>query len=773
MVGRVLHPRWIVGIVVWMGLLLFPPWGYAEGNVPLSEPVWTQGEVGNGVGSAGLLIADVDSDGTADTLTCSTDSPFLYQPDPQQPSRYKSVWYGERVACSAIAVGDINADGLLELVVGSRTPLVYIYQYDTLHNRYQRTTTLTLTGIEGVSDIEVGDVDSDNTLELVVTRQSATTIYDARTLSMEWNATGLGGTHVKIGDVDGNDTLDIVVNGAIGYILSASTQSIRHTKPDGWGRVIEVGDSDADGRAEIAYVRGDTVATSWVGVEEIENGTLQSKWEVGLGYAEWVTIGEVDTGVSGAEVVVGGNVSNDAIAARNGVNGNMLWTMNNPGSGVQGMGIGDSNSDGVADIWWGSGLTSTASDQLLVADNATRAISWRNRDYEGPFFTAAGDMDADGIVEIVALSTTLNDGNSGGVYLPYDGVTFGEELTHTTQVVASAFVLGQVDEDAVLELVMGGQLHGTTSAYVEVIDATTRQPQWTRSNLGNGKVSALKAVNIDQDIRAELFIAAPNRRVYVHDGASNITEWEGGPFTSPIVDLEIADADNDGILELGVLTQENLYIYSTASWALETTIPVNQDGFTGSQVAAGNEDSGGAGEWFIAAVRPLTGTVPYESRLRMVDGSTYAQQWETLLPGITVVELLTRPGDANRAGRLYLGGYQQLSEVAEQPTYLTIADYDPTGLTERYSNSEFWGNLYAMSLTDTNGDGVSELFIGTSTLYQLRSTEPPEPTAVTITTIQGNSASQLSWIEVGVIGVAMVGLVLIRKWGGTGLKHPR
>jgi hypothetical protein len=770
MVGRILHPRWIVWLMVWMGLLLFPPRGYAEGNVPLSEPVWTHGEVGNGVGSAGLLIADIDSDGTADTLTCSTDSPFLYKPDPQQPTRYTPLWYGERVACSAIAVGDINADGLLELFVGSRTPVVYIYQYDTLHHRYQRITMLTLTGTDGVSDIEVGDVDGDDSLELIVTRPSATTIYDARTLSIEWNATGLGGTHVKIGDVDGNGNLEIIINGTTGYILSASTQSILHTKPDGWGRVIEVGDTDNDGRAEIAYVYGDTISASWVGVEEIENGTLQSKWEVGPGNAESVAIGEVDSGTSGAEVVVGGNISNDAIAARNGNNGNLLWTINNPGSGVQGMGIGDSNSDGVADIWWGSGLTSSASDQLLVADSATRAIVWRNRDYEGPFFTAAGSMDADGTIELVALSTTLNDGNSGGVYLPYDGVTFSEELTRTTQVVASAFVLGQVDEDAVLELVMGGQLHGSSSAYVEVIDATTRQTQWTRSNLGNGAVVALKAVNIDQDIRAELFIAAPNRRVYVHDGASNITEWEGGPFTAPIVDIEIADADSDGILELGVLTQENLYIYSTASWTLVTTIPVNQEGFTGSQVAVGNEDSVGVGEWLIAAVRPLTGTIPYESRVHMLDGSTYTQQWETVLPGVTVVELLTQPGDENRAGRLYLGGYQQLSEATEQPTYLTIADYDPTGMTERYSNSEFWGNLYAMTLTDTNGDGVSELFIGTSTLYQLRSTEPIDPTAVTVTNLQVYSSTPPLIMVVGVIGVALVGLILIYRRSGTALK---
>jgi hypothetical protein len=337
-------------------------------------------------------------------------------------------------------------------------------------------------------------------------------------------------------------------------------------------------------------------------------------------------------------------------------------------------------------------------------------------------------------------------------------------------VVASAFVLGQVDEDAVLELVMGGQLHGSSSAYVEVIDATTRQTQWTRSNLGNGAVVALKAVNIDQDIRAELFIAAPNRRVYVHDGASNITEWEGGPFTAPIVDIEIADADSDGILELGVLTQENLYIYSTASWTLVTTIPVNQEGFTGSQVAVGNEDSVGVGEWLIAAVRPLTGTIPYESRVHMLDGSTYTQQWETVLPGVTVVELLTQPGDENRAGRLYLGGYQQLSEATEQPTYLTIADYDPTGMTERYSNSEFWGNLYAMTLTDTNGDGVSELFIGTSTLYQLRSTEPIDPTAVTVTNLQVYSSTPPLIMVVGVIGVALVGLILIYRRSGTALK---
>lgn len=765
MVAGKIQPQrvvWVALLIALIGSIVLHAPLFADAPPPLSDAIWSVGEVGNGTGPAGLLIADINDDGQNETVACSSDSPFLYRVTPENATRYDPVWYGERVACSALALGDANGDGVLELFVGSRTPAIYVYRYNTTRHQFERTARLSLPGAEGVTDLETGDVDGDGLLELIVTRLSDTTIYDAETFAVEWAANGVGGTTVKIGNVIGDPESEIIVNGATGYVLSAVNQSIVFTKADGWGQVIDVGDSNGDGYAEIAYIRGDTVSARWVGVDKIENGTVQRVWEIGPAYAEWVAFGQVESGVAGGEVVVGGTGSGDGIAVRDGGNGNLLWTISNPGAGVQGMGVGDSNHDGIAEIWWGSGQTSAASDQVLVADSANRAITWRNRDYEGPFFTAAGDIDTDGTVELVALSTTFNDGTLGGVYLPYDGVTRGEELTRTTQVVASAFVLGQVDEDAVLEMVIGGQFHGSLSAYVEVIDSTTRQTQWTRSNLGTGAVAALKTANIDQDLREEIFIAAPNRRVYVHDGASNSTEWEAGPFASDIVDLEIADADGDNILELAVLTQEQLYIYSTASWTLNTTIPIDQDGFRGSQAAAGNEDGTGSGEWVIASVRPLTGSIPYESRVQLVEGSSHTQQWETVLPGVTVVELLTQPGHESRAGRLYLGGYQQMGEATEQPTYLTIADYDQLGITERYTNSEFWGNLYAMTLTDANGDGVSELFMGTSTLYQFRSTEAMEPTAVRVTRLQGNPPAPLPPVMIGMAGLAILMSIILR-----------
>lgn len=767
MTGYKVHFQWVALVVALVGWMVWQMPTYAEapsaGIPALSEPLWTMGEVGDHAGPAGILMADIAQDGRTEIITCTANSPYLYRATEQSPPSYASFWYGERIGCSALTLADGDGDTIPDLFVGSFTPTLYRYRYDTLTDQFNRTTTLPLGGTEGVRGLAAGDVDGDGDIELVVTRLSATTVYDAQTLTPEWNATGLGGSTVKVSNVDADDMLEIIVNGATGYILNGATQSVKVTKAGGWGRVMEVGDTDGDGRAEIAYVRGDTVAASVVGVDKIEGGTSQTVWEISAGVAEWVTIGEVDSTSTGAEVVVGGDGSGDAIAVRQGATGALLWTITNPGAGIQGMGIGDSDNDGIADIWWGSGQTSASGDQLMVANSASRTLVWRNRDYEGPFFTAAGDIEQNGTVELVAVSTTMNDGNRGGVYLVYDGITFREEMTRTTQVNPSAFIMAQVDDDPVLELVIGGRAHGAANGYVEVIDGSSRQTQWTRNNVGNGEIVALKAANIDTDSRQELFIAAPNRRVYVHDGASNTTEWEGGPYSSAIVDLEIADADNDGILELGVLTEENLYIYSSQSWALEKTIAINQDGYTGSQVAAGNHDGIGNGEWLITGVKPLTEslTTPhlsYDSRLQVLDGSTYSQTWESLLPGVTVVELLTQPGSEDRTGRFYVGGYQQPGMDGEPPTYLGIAEYDDSGATPLYNNEAYWGNLYSMSFADIQQDGRLELFIGTLSLYQLRSTELPIPTAVTISNFRLYQEPSTLWYGAG---VAMLGMALL------------
>lgn len=690
--------------------------------------LWTFGEVGDRAGPAGIVISDVDNDGETETITCAYDSPYFYRYIGESPTQYYPFWYGERLGCSAIAIGDADDDGLQELYVGSRAPIVYIHHYNTDTLTYERTAQLTLAGNEAVNDITVADVDEDDALELVVIRDSATTVYDAQTLTLEWNLNGQGGSGVQAANVDNDSALEIIVNGTNGYILNAVTQSTEHTKPGGWGRLIEAGDTDNDGRAEIVYIRG-SGQNGYVGADEIEANILQNKWEAGPGDVGWMVIGEADSTIQGVEVLTGDlNSSDDDLAVRSGITGKLSQPrIPNPGIGTFGMGYGDSNDDGVPEVWWGSYHTTTFGDQLFVADLGTREPEWTNRDYEGPFLTAEGDVDNDGNHELVALSYTSGDAYYGGVYLTYDATTFREEVTRTTEVDPTAFIISQLDDDPALELAIGGQAHDGTSAHMEVIDGITTETQWTLSGIGTGGIVDLKAENIDVDSRNELFVATPNRRVYVYDGASNTIQWQGGPYATDVVDLEIADADDDGVVELGVLTQATFYIYNTQTWALEDEIVINKEGYEGSQVAAGNYDGTATGEWLVAGVKSLTDMqfagYPYESRLQVLDGSTYSMTWDLVFPGATVVELLTEAGDVDTAGRFYLGGYQQLNASPEQPTYLYVAEYNDLGATTLFNNEEYWGDLYGMTFVDYNLDESPELFMGTTSLYQLRSTD--------------------------------------------------
>lgn len=732
----------IIAIVILLtGMLPLMNNAFAEfpvhGESNLFSVLWTFGEVGDRAGPAGIIISDIDNDGDNETITCAYSSPYFYRYIGATPTQYYPFWYGERLGCSVIAIGDADADGIQELYVGSRDPVVYVHTYNTSTLEYERTAQLTLPGTEGVQGVAVGNVDGDSATELVVTRLSATNVYDAETLNLEWNAPTFGGTGVEVGNIDGDATIEIIVNGPTGYILNAITQSAEHTKPGGWGTTIEVGDTDNDGRAEIAYVRVNG-PSGYVGVDEVEANSLQNKWEAGPGDVGWMVIGEADATFTGVEVLTGDlNEGDDDLAVRSGITGELGDPrIPNPGIGTFGMGYGDSNDDGVPEVWWGSYHTSSFGDQLFVADLGTRQPEWTNRDYEGPFLTAEGDVDNDGSHELVALSYTSGDAYYGGVYLTYDAISFREEVTRTTQVDPTAFIVSQLDADAALELVVGGRSHGGTSATIEVIDGITEETQWTRSGIGTGGIVALKAMNIDADNRNELFYAAPNRHVYVHDVASDTIQWDSGPFPEDVVDLDIADADDDGVLELAVLTKSTLYVYNTQTWTLEEDLPINEQGYEGSQVAAGNHDGIDEGEWLITGLKPLTTTLPmegypYESRLQVFNGNTYSSTWELLLPGASVVELLTQVGDGDTAGRFYLGGYQQLSNDLEQPTYLYVAEYDDMGSTPLFNNMEYWGTLYGMTFVDANLDETPELFMGTNSLYQLRSTEvvlpPVEP----------------------------------------------
>jgi len=487
----------------------------------------------------------------------------------------------------ALSLGDVDGDGFLDLVIG-----VFGGQNRLLRNQGTGSfTDVTSSQLPAVVDstrsVALGDVNGDGALDLVVGNEFQNRIYLNNgagiftEVTLNWmpydNRPVLG---IALGDVDGDGDLDMVLVGwgqsrlytNVGGIMFVDTTASSMPPLSDAGQQVVLVDLDGDGSLDFF---------------SSNHGPNRILWNGGLGTFRDGNATSVPREQSAIVSMVLGDVDGDGdldLLQGSFSDRNQLYLNDGNGRFAQApagqfplvpfvftssVALGDIDGDGDLDVIYGNSeispyrpgqgnfvylndgfgrFTDVSGSHLPANTDLTSAV-------------ALGDVDGDGMLDVVfgnfgQSQLCLNNGS--GVFL---------DVTATHLPIASlvtvALVLGDVDGDGDLDLVLGTSsqnrlyLNQGNGVFVDA----------TASNLPVLSDSTRCIVLGDIDGDGDLDMVVANRglnRLLLNDGSGRFTDATAGrlPFAvEDSVTCVLGDMDNDGDLDLVVGSAERNRIY--------------------------------------------------------------------------------------------------------------------------------------------------------------------------------------------------------------------
>jgi hypothetical protein len=643
-------------------------------------PVFRTGLTSENVGGANIVLQNVHGPSVAEIVSCSNGAAFAFT---KSGSAYKTVWYTGPISCTGVAVGDVNGDGAQDVIVGtapggSSAGTVRVYSPDRLG---PFRASVALPGTAQVTDVAIGNVDSDPLLEIVALSTVDAFVFDAATLALEWTALGRGGTAVAIGDIEGDGPNEIVINGSQGQVLDATAQTLKWGYAGGFGAYMALGDVDSDGKPEIVGGRNLTVTL-------IHGDTLTTSSFAVTDYIQSIAVGDGNN--DGAPEVVTGDDQWGQIHGWS-TTGTQLWYVNNPEHGVTGIAIGDPDGDGANEAIWGAGASSSGTDGVFVGNTVTHALEWQSRDLDGALLVTAADLDGDGVTEIIVGYGSSDSGYDPGVVQVQN---LAGDVRGTLNIPYSIYgdvtrvAIGQVDADPALEIVVlisdwyAGRLH--------VFDGVTFASEWSSPSSDYNSVGILSSgpllvANVDGDAVHEIIVATTDAKIQILNGASNFVQASSPPLDGSVSDAALADVNGDAVLDVVVGTYSGFYVLKATDLSERHHLTVS-------------------GTKRVAA-RPGEYAVAYGSNIVTYAGASNAEQWRCTngINGPVRTRYVTIDGAA----------WLAVGTAAAIDLYPTGGNTCPTKVPLEDSLAAAGDTLYDFAFLDVDGDAREELLFST------------------------------------------------------------
>lgn len=408
-----------------------------------------------------MRLFDLDDDGDLEILTCTSNTLTASSHDGQllwsapagggdliagqmdgDPAYEIALTDGDVVDCdthqvqwhwangfgSHLEAGDIDDDGMDELIAAQAWSFVWAYDVDTQLPKWSLE-------IFNIGATALVDIDEDDVLELIIgeAQWGDQLAYDTQTLQKEWGIYNPehGTTEVVCGDADGDGDLEVIwgaghSSSGSDHMFVADWQTQQHQWSnihlDGPLRGPVRGDIDGDGEDELVTVSNESDSGYGSGrvlvfdLDSLKLRAISQEVAGGLGWSgtHRVILRDVDEDEA-LEIVVGSSTTYDGTIEIYDFDGGStftkIWEVPNPkpDGAFRDVEVIDVDGDGALEVVGG------ASGYVHVYDLETATLEWTSL-YLSSTVTAigVGDTDDDPALEILALGT------AGDLYV-FDG----------------------------------------------------------------------------------------------------------------------------------------------------------------------------------------------------------------------------------------------------------------------------------------------------------------------------------------------------------------
>jgi len=701
-------------------------------------------------------LVDINYDGRLDYLaSCGTD---VYTFIRTAAGFASPVTY--TLTSTDIAHGDINSDGLEDLVVASwglNTISVYTNTTNTLlfADTYNGKIGVGTSSPTYKMDIQGGQLNASG--GLCIAGECKTSWADNKGYSgteMRLNSVGTfnyydgiltsgasGDGTVKTADFNGDGNLDVAIpydslvsvffNNGDGSYGAKQDYAIGSTSS-----YIAVGDISGDGRPDI--VTSSTSANTVSVLLNNGNGTFAAK----VDYATGTQPKGIDLADFDADSLV------DVVVANYGAG--TISVLRNTGSGVLAAkvdySLGASNLNPIYAVV-GKFDANTSMDIAVVSTNNSKLSIFLNSgtgtfpsraDYttvSNAYGVSVGDVNNDASLDIVV---TNYNANTVSVFMNTGTGTFSAKVDYATGTGPRVVALGDTNGDSYKDIIVGNVTANTISILPNNGNGTfgTKVDHGAVPTLGSVHVADLNG-DSRQDIVYSESTSKPFHVMLNNNNSGFTKSTDGVKISSNTADVSmVADYDRDGRLDLAINSNNNRYIYifkNMGNGVFTNNVSVSGPFYTGFSVTS---DVNGDGAPDIVVARPM-----YSAVVVYLNSGTGTFPTSTEYTVGAQYQYSIVAADVNRDGAQDLvvpGGTTGIVSVLinnGNGTFATKVDYNTTagssGATVADINNDTWPDLLvantnsasSVSVLLNNGNGTFAAKVDYTTVANPRSVD--------------------------------------------------